>query len=120
MRKTEREELAALGKVIQPKMSIFENRLNLTAVQPSDKIVGSKETRTPCVTVFVLGKGRISLEETSFSEVEELKVSNSYPFDVVEGYFLPTSLYAPSASTLHGGVGIGLRDQPDAGTLGGF
>ena len=89
-------------------------------MQPSYKIVSSKETRTPCVTVFVLGKGRIPLGESSFSEVEELKISNSYPFDVVEGYFLPTSFYASSASTLHGGVGISVGDQPDAGTLGGF
>ena len=89
-------------------------------MQPSYKIAISKETRTSCVTVFVLGKGRIPLGESSFSEVEELKISNSYPFDVVEGYFLPTSFYASSASTLHGGVGMGVRNQPDAGTLGGF
>ena len=119
-KKNRGKELAALAKVIQEKLSVFESRLNVTAVQPSYKIKDSKETDTPCVTVFVLGKGKIPLGETSFSEVEKLQVSDSYPFDVVEGYYLPSQAFASSASPLHGGVGIGVEHQHDAGTLGGF
>ena len=111
------KELSDLAELIEENLNIFENRLNVTAVQPSYKITDNEESATPCVTVFMLGKGRIPLGENDFSYREKL---SNYPFDVIEGYYRPSSSFESSASPLHGGVGIGVKKLPGVGTLGGF
>ena len=112
------EELKDLSKVIEKNLHVFENRLNVTAVQASYKVVD--EQVTPCVTMFVLGKRRIPIGETDISEL----ANNPFdvPFDVVEGYYLPScDFYKSYAFPVLGGVGIGLKkDQSGVGTLGGF
>ena len=114
------EELKDLSKVIEKNLHVFENRLNVTAVQASYKVVASREKNTPCVTMFVLGKSRIPIGETDISEL----ANNPFNvlFDVVEGYYLPScDSYKSYAFPLLGGVGIGLeKDQSGVGTLGGF
>ena len=111
------KELSDLAEIIEENLNIFENRLNVTAVQPSYKITDYNETATPCVTVFMLGKGRLPLEEDDFSAIKKL---SDCPFDVIEGYYLPSSSFQSSVSPLHGGVSIGVDKLPGSGTLGGF
>ena len=111
------KELSDLAEIIEENLNIFENRLNVTAVQPSYKITDYNETATPCVTVFMLGKGRLPLEEDNFSAIKKL---SDCPFDVIEGYYLPSSSFQSSASPLHGGVSIGVDKLAGSGTLGGF
>ena len=74
----------------------------------------------PCVTVYVLGKGKIPAGETDILEMTKL---DDYPFDVVEGYFQhcrDPKLYTCDPP-LHCGVGILVEsDEKSAGTLGAF
>ncbi len=121
------KELSDLSGKIEENLNVFKNRLNVTAVCASYKVVDAIERDTPCVTVFVLGKHRIPAGET---DIEKLKEDNSRlfgnaEFDVVEGYYQPA--YDPTprsemayAFPLRGGVGIGVNGTPGAGTLGGF
>ena len=117
--KTKARELSDLAEIIEKNLDIFENRLNVTAVQASYKIANAEETNNLCVTVFVLGKGKIPVGESDFSEVERL---NGYPFDIVEGYYMAAcSPYRSAAFPLHLGVGIGVKGQNSGtGTLGAF
>ena len=119
-KRVKHKELRDLSKIVERNLHVFENRLNVTAVQASYKVVNFSEKDIPCVTVFVLGKRRIPVGET------DLKKLDHNPFnvdiDIVEGYFQPCSdndeLYA---WPLLGGVGIGIdEDKSRAGTLGGF
>ena len=120
--KTKDKDLKDLSKKIEENVHLFENRLNVTAVKASYKIVHSSERDITCVAVFVLGKGRIPVGET------DLKKLDNNPFDVdldiVEGYFQPCSdKYKSYASPLLGGVSIGIdpsEDMSHVGTLGGF
>ncbi len=121
------KELSDLSGKIEENLNVFKNRLNVTAVCASYKVVDAIERNIPCVTVFVLGKHRIPAGET---DIEKLKEDNSRlfgnaEFDVVEGYYQPA--YDPTprsemayAFSLRGGVGIGVKGVPGAGTLGGF
>ena len=121
---SEIKEMANLAAIIENNLPLFENRLNVTAVQPSYKISSSREEDELCVTVYVLGKGRIPIGEKKFSEKEHLENSN-YRFNIVEGYFVPTGSsdslpFIYGARPLHFGVGIGVAGKDDAGTLGVF
>ena len=122
-KKVKDKELRDLSKIIEKNLHVFENRLNVTAVQASYKVINSSEKDTPCVTVFVLGKGKIPVGET------DLKKLDDNPFDVdldiVEGYYQPCSNdhdYKSYTYPLLGGVGIGVNNADDkgVGTLGGF
>ena len=114
-----RKDLSCLSRAIEKNLDLFENRLNVTAIQASYKVTDSIEQDIPCVTVFVLGKGRVPAGETN---INEIKQPNDYPFDVVEGYYQPAdgSSNTSYAFYLRGGVGIGVQGVPGAGTLGGF
>ena len=118
------KELSDLAKIIEENLNIFENLLNVTAVQPSYKIIHYNETATPCVTVYVLGKGRFPLGEKKFSDI--VRLTGNIPFDVIEGYYHPSSSFESSVWPLHGGVSIAPKKLPDVeglpgvGTLGGF
>ena len=121
-KKVKDKDLRDLSRIIEKNLHVFENRLNVTAVQASYKIVDAYERDIPSVTVFVLGKRRIPLGET------DLKKLDRNPFyvdlDVVEGYFQPCSNDSKTyAFPLLSGVGIGIdpsEDRSHVGTLGGF
>ena len=116
-RKESFKEMADLVPEIEANLNIFESRLNVTAVQPSYQI--SNETEM-CITVFVLGKGRIPVGEQEFPKTLGdfcVKIS------VVEGYYIPSMNPKPfiyGADPLHLGVGIGVEGYSGAGTLGAF
>ena len=108
------EKMAKLAQIIEKNLPLFENRLNVTAVYPSYKISEGQETDDLCITVSILGKGLIPVGENEFLETLDI-----YPLDIVEGYFWPTQgKFLSKATPLHLGVGIGVRGQPGAGTLG--
>ena len=103
------QELSNLTKTIEENLHVFENRLNVMAVQASYKIKDNVEKDIPCVTIYVLGKGKIPVGET---DVMTIKTFPDYPFDIVEGYY--RSCVCPEKSyvyTLHAGVGIGVRSD---------
>ena len=118
--KNEREKkLSEVNEATERILHLFEDRLNVTALQASFKVVNSIEQEIPCVKVFVLKKGSIPVGETEFPRtVEEV----GYELDVAEGYFQP-ALGATSTrcmSPLFGGAQISVREKYYAGTLGGF
>ena len=116
--KSSGKKLRKLAKTIEKNIHVFENRLNVTAVQASYKVEGSTVKDIPCVTVYVLGKGKIPAGETNILEMTKL---DGYPFDVVEGYFLPCGDPKSYVFPLQGGVGIGVESETSTvGTLGAF
>ena len=124
-RRQKGKEIFDLSRKIEENLHVFENRLNVTAVCASYKVTEAVEKDIPCVTVFVLGKGKIPAKETN---IQKIKEDNGHlfdyaEFDIVEGYYRPASYpfhLKEYASPLHGGVGIGVKGAPGAGTLGGF
>ncbi len=119
------KEISDLSRKIENNLHLFEKRLNVTAVCASYKVIDSIEKNIPCVTVFVLGKGRVPAGETEIKEIKEKNgdLFDHAEFDVAEGYYQPSN--GPSSleahtSPLQGGVGIGVQGVPGAGTLGGF
>ena len=127
-RRKKEKEIFDLSRKIENNLHVFENRLNVTAVCASYKVVEAVETDIPCVTVFVLGKGKIPAKETNIQKIKECHghLFDNADFDVVEGYYRPA--YGPDpwsqmgyAFPLRGGVGIGVQGISNgAGTLGGF
>ncbi len=119
-KKRKDKELKDVSKMIQKNLYVFEDRLNVTAVQASYKVVDSSEQDIPCVTVFVLGKGRIPIGETDISKLHNSPFD--VEFDVVEGYYQPCSdSYKSYTLPLLGGFGIGIDGDPSGvGTLSGF
>ena len=121
-KKQKGKELSDLSRTIEKNLHVFDKRLNVTAVCASYKVTDFREKDTLCVTVFVMGKGRVPAGETDIELEEKL---NHHQFDVVEGYYKPTRKPSSSdmmahAFPLRGGVGIGVKGLPGAGTLGGF
>ena len=124
-KRKKRKEIFDLSRKIEHNLDVFENRLNVTAVCASYKVTDAVEKEIPCVTVFLLGKGKIPAKET---DIQKIKKDNSHlfdnaEFDVVEGYYRPAYGSSPQmeyAFPLRGGVGIGVQGIPGAGTLGGF
>jgi hypothetical protein len=123
--KVKHKELKDLSKIIEKNLHVFDNRLNVTAVQASYKVINSSEKDIPCVTVFVLGKRRIPVGES------DLRKLDNNPFgvdlDVVEGYYQPctndfdSKSYGYPKPFLDGiGIGIFKDDKGRVGTLGGF
>ena len=124
--KQKKKELADLTRTIERNLRLFENRMNVTAVQASYKVTHSIEQDIPCVRVYVVGKGKIPAGETDIDDIKK-KIEEGHPlkktiFDVVEGYHKLTtgSSLEGYALPLEGGVGIGVEGVHDAGTLGGF
>ena len=115
-----KEKLSKVNEQIEKILHLFEDRLNVTAVEASFKVVDYTEQEIPCVKVFVLEKGRIPVGETAFPKtVEEI----GYELDVVamERYYQP----ALGALTTHifpfrAGAQISVKGSHYAGTLGGF
>ena len=122
--KQKAKELADLTRTIEKNLHLFENRMNVTAVQASYKVTDATEKNIPCVRVYVLGKGKIPAGETDIKEIKEdnSDIFNQTEFDVAEGYHKLTT--EPSlggyAWPLKAGVGIGVEGVHGVGTLGGF
>ena len=117
--KNEREKkLSEANKAIERILHLFEDRLNVTALQASFRVVNSIEQEIPCVRVLVVKKGSIPVGENAFPRrVEEIGLE----LDVAEGYFQPA--HGPTStnvSPLRGGAQISVRKRGYAGTLGGF
>ena len=117
-------KLDEISRKIEKNLYLFDNRMNVTAVQASYKVIDSIEQDTPCVTVYVINKGKIPAGETDIKKIKEENgdLFNETEFDVAEGYYKMTngSSLEGYAKRLHGGVGIGVEGANSAGTLGGF
>ena len=124
LQKRKAKELADLSTTVEKNLHLFENRMNVTAVQASYKVTDSIEQNIPCVTVYVLGKGKIPAGETDIKKIKEENgdIFDQAEFDVVEGYYKLTSgsSLAGYTSPLEGGVAIGVERVHGTGTLGGF
>ena len=123
-RRKKGKDILELSRKIEKNLHVFESRLNVTAVCASYKVADAEEKETPCVTVFVLEKGKIPASETEIEKIkDDHRVFENTEFDVLEGYYRP-ALYPHDlkeyASPLHSGVGIGVKGVRGAGTLGGF
>ena len=108
-----------INKVISENLHVLVRHRNITAVQPSLKIKDSKQTETPCITLYVLSKGVIPDREGPFP----LKLG-SYPVDVVDGmWFRTDDPWLPNeaqeqSEVLCLGASIGVQGEDAAGTLG--
>ena len=122
--KHRKEEISNLSRKIEENLHLFDNRLNVTAVQASYKVIDSEEQDSPCVAVYVLGKTKIPAGETDIKKIkDDNRVFDGVEFDVLEGYYEPAVglSQASYVSPLRAGYGIGVERGADGGgTLGGF
>ena len=108
-----------INKIISESLHVLVRHRNITAVQPSLKITNSKQTGTPCITLYVLCKGVIPDGEGPFP----LKLG-SYEVDVVDGiWFRTDDVWEPNkgqeqSKVLCLGASIGVQGEDTAGTLG--
>ena len=98
---------AEIFKVISSNLESFDQHSNITAIHPSLKVKGWKQTSTPCIAVYVLGKGCVPLGEHGI--VSEI---GGYPVDVVDGFWskcfdLNILDTQKSAKSLEPGMSIG-------------
>ena len=108
-----------ISKIINKNLPVFSKHRNITAVQPSLKVTNSKQTKHPCIRVYVLGKGCIPVGESKIPNAVE-----NFPVDIVDGFWLET-LDSPKPLTAHEqekclrlGASIGVRGTKTVGTLG--
>ena len=123
--KRQNKKLLDLSRKIKENLHLFDNRLNVTAVQASYKVKESKEQSIPCIAVFVLGKTKVPAGETDMKTIKDdnYLLFQDIEFDVVEGYYQPAirrPLQASYTRSLRSGFGIGVEGSDYAGTLGGF
>ena len=120
--KRQDQRLSDLSGIIKENLHLFENRLNVTAVQASYKVKDSKEQDIPCIAVFVLGKTKVPAGETDMKTIKDDPLFQDIEFDVLEGYYQPAidALQASHTRSLRSGFGIGVKGSDSAGTLGGF
>ena len=108
-----------INKIISENLHVLVRHRNITAVQPSLKITNSKQTGTPCITLYVLCKGVIPDGEGPFP-----LTLGSYPVDVVDGIWFRTyDPWLPNKAqeqdeVLCLGASIGVQGEDAAGTLG--
>ena len=121
--KLREEEISNLSRKIEENLHLFNNRLNVTAVQASYKVIDSEEQDIPCVAVYVLGKTKIPAGETDIKEIkDDNHVFDGVEFDVLEGYYQPAIIPSQESYVwpLRAGYGIGVQETDSSGTLGGF
>ena len=71
-----------ISKVISRNLELFDGHSNITAVYPSWKVKDCEQTNLPCITVYVLGKGYVPLDEDDIpSEI------CGFPVDVMDGFW---------------------------------
>ena len=108
-----------INKIISENLHVLVRHRNITAVQPSLKITDSKQTETPCITLYVLCKGVIPDGECPFP-----LTLGSYPVDVVDGiWFRTDGVWKPNkaqeqSEVLCLGASIGVQGEDIAETLG--
>ena len=122
--KRQDQRLSDLSRIIKENLHLFDNRLNVTAVQASYKIKDSEEWDIPCIAVFVLGKTKVPAGETDIKTIKEDNdpLFKDVEFDLLEGHYQPAidALRASYTRFLRSGFGIGVEGTDSAGTLGGF
>ena len=108
-----------INKIISENLHVLVRHRNITAVQPSLKITDSKQTETPCITLYVLCKGVIPDGEFPFP-----LTLGSCLVDVVDGmWFRTDDPWLPNEAqeqndVLCLGASIGVQGEDAAGTLG--
>ena len=108
-----------INQTINSNLHVLVKHRNITAVQASYKIKNSKQTETPCITIYVLGKGDIPIGESAFPPF-----LGPYPVDVVNGFWFRTMDVQPPKKTQHQGdelcfgTSIGVKGQNVSGSLG--
>ena len=121
--KRKEEEISNLSRKIEENLHLFDNRLNVTAVQASYKVTNSEEQDIPCVAVYVLGKTKIPAGETDIKKIkDDNHVFDGVEFDVLEGYYQPAIIASQESYVwpLRAGYGMGVQGTDSIGTLGGF
>ena len=79
-------QIDEISEIISKSLHVLDQHHNVTSVQASFKITESKQTETPCITIYVLGKGFIPIGESEFP-----KNLGSFPVDVVDGFWFQTA-----------------------------
>ena len=98
---------------------VFSKHRNITGLQPSFKVTKSVQTEQACITVYVLGKGRIPVGESAIPSTV-----GPYPVDVVNGFFVRTKRPTKpieaqkQQKVLCLGASIGIDGEQSSGTLG--
>ena len=110
-----------INEIINNNLHVLVKHRNVTAVQASFKITNSKQTKQPCIAIYVLGKGSIPLGEFQFP-----RTLGDYDVDVVDGFWFRTGKDDPwepkkgqePREVLRLGASIGVRGEKGCGTLG--
>ena len=108
-----------INQTINSNLHLLVKHRNITAVQASYKIQNSKQTETPCITIYVLGKGFIPIGESAFPPF-----LGPYPVDIVNGFWYRTmEMWTPMktqkpCNELCFGTSIGVKGKEESGTLG--
>ena len=114
-------QIYEINEAINKNLHVLVKHRNITAVQASFKITNSKQTKQPCIAIYVLGKGSIPLGEFQFP-----RTLGDYAVDVVDGFWFRTGKDDPwppkkgqePREVLRLGASIGVRGEKGCGTLG--
>ena len=114
-------QIYEINEAINKNLHVLVKHRNITAVQASFKITNSKQTKRPCIAIYVLGKGSIPLGEFQFP-----RTLGDYDVDVVDGFWFRTGKDDPwkpkkgqePREVLRLGASIGVRGEKGCGTLG--
>ena len=114
-------QIYEINEAINKNLHVLVKHRNITAVQASFKITNSKQTKQPCIAIYVLGKGSIPLGEFQFP-----RTLGDYDVDVVDGFWFRTGKDEPwepekgqePREVLRLGASIGVREEKGCGTLG--
>ena len=114
-------QIYEINEIINKNLHVLVKHRNVTAVQASFKITKSKQTKQPCITIYVLGKGSIPV-----GEFELPRTLGGYDVDVVDGFWFRTDendAWRPKegqeqCEALCLGASIGVEGEEGCGTLG--
>ncbi|XP_068761750.1 uncharacterized protein [Montipora capricornis] len=117
----EASQVDAISRLINENLNKFDKHRNVTSVQASFKVKNSRQTREPCIRIYVLGKGFIPMGESKFETS-----LGPYPVDVVDGFWYTAGarkIWEPKQAQEQKGVvclgaSIGVKDEEGCGTLG--
>ena len=115
--KLDSETIKQINNYLQNNLCDFPSHRNITAIMAGKKVSESFYTNIPCITIYVMGKGRIP-----FAETELPRRLGDYATDVVEGFVTELNshrmLYHTVSRPLKLGVSVGVKGRRGAGTLG--
>ena len=114
-------QIYKINEIINKNPHVLVKHRNVTAVQASFKIINSKQTKQPCIAIYVLGKGSIPVGEIEFP-----RTLGGYDVDVVDGFWFTTGEDDPwrpnegqeQCEVLCLGASIGVEGEEGCGTLG--